>query len=72
MVFHSAAAGTAPLSAVGHLVDGGPGAAFGFFGRQTAGLVALLDVLGLALLFVGVTGFVAARHKFPSLKLISV
>jgi hypothetical protein len=72
MVFHSAAAGTAPLSAVGHLVDGGPGAAFGFFGRQAAGFVAFLDVLGLALLFVGVTGFVAARHKFPSLKLISV
>jgi len=50
------------LTAMILFVDGGPGAALSFlFGNATL-FVAFLNVLGLALLLVRITGFVAARH----------
>src|SRR5690242_16539068 len=59
------------LAAAAIPVDGRPGAGLGFVMRETAGLVALLDMpgLGLALPFVGGGGFVATRHGFSPLAL---
>src|SRR5581483_148801 len=50
------------LATVMHRIDGGPGAALGFFLRDATLLVAFLDVLGLTLLFVCVFVFVASWH----------
>src|SRR5690349_7565490 len=50
------------LAAAILLVHSRPGDAFGGFVAATLGFFAFLDVLGLALLLVGVTGFVSARH----------
>src|SRR5579862_5530546 len=52
------------LAAAIILVDGRPGAAFGFFFGNATLLVAFRDMVGLAFLFVGVFGLVAARHDF--------
>jgi hypothetical protein len=62
MVFFGPAAGAALLPAVRFLVHGRPSAPFGLLLRNAAVFVAFLDVLGLALLLAGVTGFVAAGH----------
>ena len=43
-------------------IDGGPGAGFGFFIRNTFFLVAFFDVLGLTFLFVSVFRFISLRH----------
>jgi hypothetical protein len=48
---------------VSFLIDGCPGAALSFILGSAAFLVAFLDVLGHALLLVGITGFVSAGHK---------
>jgi len=64
-LFTLAAAGAAFLAAAGHLVDGGPGAPLGLVFWDAALFVAFLDVLGLALLLVGVARFVAAGHGSP-------
>src|SRR5690606_31490078 len=50
------------FTAAGLLVDRRSGAGFGFLFGNAPGLVALLDVLGLALLLVGVLVFTATRH----------
>src|SRR6185503_7459991 len=50
----AAAAAPGVLAALVVLVDGGPGPALGFLPGNPALLVALLDVVGLALLLVGV------------------
>src|SRR5690606_14511082 len=50
------------FTAAGLLVDRRPGAGFGFLFGNAPGLVALLDVLGLALLLVGVLVFTATGH----------
>src|SRR5215469_8596520 len=60
-----AAARAALLAAAAFLVDGRPGAPLGFLVGNAALLVALGDVVGLALLLVGVLRFVAARHREP-------
>lgn len=57
-----APARAALLTAVILLVDGGPCPALGFVLRNTALLVAFLDLRGLALLLAGVAGFVTTRH----------
>src|SRR5690606_35094004 len=44
------------------LVDRGPGATLGFIGRDAPLFIALLDMLGLALLLVGIGGFVTLGH----------
>lgn len=44
------------------LVDGRPCAFLGFFPGNAIVAVAFLDVLGLALLLVGVSGFVSSWH----------
>lgn len=62
MVFRLSTTATAFFSAASFLVDRRPRAALGFVLGDTAVFVALLDVLCLTLLFVGVSGFVAARH----------
>jgi hypothetical protein len=46
----------------GHLIDGGPGAAFGFVFRESTILVALFDVLGLPHLLGRILRFISARH----------
>jgi hypothetical protein len=51
-----------PEPAVVLLVDGRPRPALGLAVRDAAPLVALLDVLGLALLLARITRLVAARH----------
>jgi hypothetical protein len=56
----SAAAGF--FAAFVNLVDGCPGAALGFLHGQAAFFVPFLDVLGLAVLFVGVLGLIATGH----------
>jgi hypothetical protein len=49
------------------LVGGGPGAAFGLVFRHAPALIALFYMLGLALLLVGISGLVPARHdELPS------
>src|SRR3569623_939955 len=62
MVFLVAAARAGLLAAAALLVDRRPGAALGLLLRDAAVLIALLDMLGLALLLVGVAAHVAARH----------
>jgi hypothetical protein len=57
-----AAARTALVAAAGLAVDRRPRAPFGFLLADAALLVAFLDVLGLALLLVGVSRFVSTRH----------
>jgi hypothetical protein len=59
MVFFGPAAGAALLPAMGFFVHGRPGASFGLLLRNAAVFIALLDVFGLAFLFVGVTGLIA-------------
>lgn len=54
------------FTAAGLLVDRGPGARFGFLFGQAFILIGVLDVLGLALLFLGVLAFVAAWHGVHS------
>jgi hypothetical protein len=57
-----AAAGAGFLAAAIVLVDGGPGAAFGFlFGYATI-LLAFGYVVSLALLLVGISGFIPSGH----------
>src|SRR5258708_1383915 len=60
-----AAAGTAFLSAAGHLVDGGPGPAGGFVPAEASLFVAFLDVLCLTLLLAGVFRLAASCHGAP-------
>src|SRR3569623_2408073 len=62
MVFLVAAARAGLHAAAALLADRRPGAALGRLLRDAAGLIALLDMLGLALLLVGVAALVAARH----------
>src|ERR1700737_4602385 len=57
-----AAARAALVAAAGFLVDRRPRAPFGFLLADAAMLVSFLDVFGLTFLFVGIAGFVAARH----------
>jgi hypothetical protein len=45
-----------------HLVHGSPGPTLGFFFRYASAFVPFFYVLSLAFLFVGVFGFVSARH----------
>src|SRR5690606_10318736 len=56
------AGAAAALTTTGLLVDRGPGARFGFLGRYAALFVTLLNMLSLALLFVGIAGFIASGH----------
>src|SRR4051812_34201791 len=63
MAFRLAATGAALLAAAALLVDGGPGATFGFLVRHTALFVALGNVVSFAILLVGVTRLVTAWHK---------
>src|SRR6266566_6235500 len=56
------AARAALVAAAGLLVDRRPGTPLGFLLGDAAILLALFDMFGLALLLVGVAGFVAARH----------
>jgi hypothetical protein len=58
-----AATGAAEFAAAGHFVDGGPRAGLGLLMTHSLLLVAFLNVFGLALLFVCVTGFGSAGHK---------
>src|SRR5688500_11120754 len=67
-VFLLAPARAALLAAASFLVDGGPGAAFGFLSFDATLLVTLLDVLGLALLLAAVTRLVAAWHGAPPIE----
>src|ERR1700722_15548592 len=62
MVFRRATARTALLAAMGFFIHRRPGAPGDLFVRDPTLLVALLDMLGLALLLVGVARFVAAGH----------
>jgi hypothetical protein len=57
-----AAAGARFVAAVGLLVHCGPGPTLGFVLRHATLLVALLDVLGLALLLVGIGVLITTRH----------
>jgi len=57
----------AQLAAAGNFVHGGPGAGFRIFYAHTFFLVASFDVRRLTFLLIGVTGFVALGHGFPSL-----
>src|SRR6185436_8995238 len=59
VAFLLAAARAALLAAAALLVDGRPGAPLGFLVRHAGGLVALGDVIGLAVLLIGVLGFAA-------------
>jgi len=51
------------FSTAGHFVDRCPGATTGFLRFYTAVFVAFLNVFGLSLLLVGITGFVASWHN---------
>jgi hypothetical protein len=51
------------LAAAVGFVDGRPGALFSLFRADALLFVAFLDVFGLALLFAGVAGFIAAGHE---------
>src|SRR5690606_23939545 len=57
-----ASGATGPLTTTGLLVDGRPGAGFGFILGYALGLVAVLYMFGLALLLVGVLVFAATGH----------
>ena len=64
MVFRFAvAAATFLLAAFVYLVNGSPGAALGFFLRNSALFVPFFDMLGLPFLFVGVLALVTTRHR---------
>ena len=56
-------AGTALFAAARELVDGGPSPLLCGFFPKAPFLVAFLDMLRLAFLFVGITGFVTAWHN---------
>src|ERR1700693_3950432 len=56
-----------PLTTAAFLVDGCPGAGFGLVFGHAAGLVAVRNVVRLALLLVGGFRFVAARHAAAAL-----
>jgi hypothetical protein len=45
------------------LVDGRPGSPLGFILGYATPLITFFDVLGLALLLIGVTGLVTAWHR---------
>src|SRR5688572_9382037 len=60
-IAHTAARSTF-VSAAAFLIHGGPSASLRLIFRNTAGLIAFLDVLRFAFLFVGVFRFVSARH----------
>ncbi|MBR0806818.1 hypothetical protein JQ636_25035 [Bradyrhizobium japonicum] len=62
MIFRLAAPRTTFLTAVSFFIDRGPGAPFGFLARYSAVLIAFLDMFGLTLLLVGITGLVATGH----------
>jgi hypothetical protein len=47
------------------LIDGGPGPPLGFFLRNPPLLITFGDVIGLALLLVGVFRFATTRHGIP-------
>ena len=66
ILLRALAPGAALLAAAVLLVDGRPGPRLGFVLGDAPLLVALLDVLGLALLLVGVRRLVAARHDAVS------
>jgi hypothetical protein len=55
-------AATGFFTATVHLVHGSPGPTLGFFFRYASAFVPFFYVLSLAFLFVGVFGFVSARH----------
>jgi hypothetical protein len=63
MIFLSPSSGATLLAAVGLLVHGRPGTPLGFLFGNAAMLVAFLDVLGLALLLICITGLIAAWHR---------
>src|SRR5207302_10965633 len=63
LVHTLAAARATFLAAAGHGVDRGPGAALGFSLGGASLLVAFLDVLGLAFLFLGVLGLLSTGHR---------
>ncbi len=56
VVFRLPSAGATFLSAMGFLVNGSPCSTLGFIFRNTALLVALLDMFGHSLLLVGIAG----------------
>lgn len=62
----AAPAGAGLVAAAAFLVDGRPGAAFGFFLRDAAVLVAHFDVLGLALLLPETPGQAAEVQRWLS------
>ncbi len=62
MVLVMAAAGAGFLAATALLVDGSPGAGLGLLLGNATVFVAFLNVLSLALLFVGIGGFVTLGH----------
>jgi hypothetical protein len=62
MIFRLASAGTGLLSAAGFFVHGRPRPALGLVLRDTAILIAILNMFGLTFLFVGVTRLISAWH----------
>src|SRR4051812_35767784 len=62
VILRAAAARSRLLATMGGGVHRSPGAPFGFLVGNTAALVTFLDVLGLTLLLVGVSAFVASWH----------
>ena len=60
------------LSALFFFVHSRPGAAFYFFLRGTAFLVALFDVFGLSFLFVAVLSFASSCHKLVPFLVVTV
>ena len=69
VVFRPAAPGAALLATMGFLVHRRPGAPRGLPARDSALLVALLDMLGLALLLVGVARLVTTGHRLLLLQM---
>ncbi|KQU95994.1 hypothetical protein ASD00_19765 [Ensifer sp. Root31] len=63
MTFLVTATRTGLVAATTFLVDSSPGPPLRFVLRNTAVLIAFFDMLSLALLLVGISGFVAARHQ---------
>src|SRR4051812_49280858 len=61
-VLFLAAAGAGFLAPMVHLVDRGPGSAFGLLLGSSSALVGVLDVLGLAFLLGRVSRLVSAWH----------
>jgi hypothetical protein len=62
---HATPRAAGSLAATVILIHRRPSAAFSFLLTNTALFIALGDVIGFALLLVGVFGFVAARHRWP-------